>query len=147
MYSIQCRTDLVLKSELIPAEHLRPHEEVVTDRMIKLKEYLETLKPYIIVPSILACKDTNVIIDGHHRYYALQALGNVMVPVTWIDYYSDDIVTDLCANPIAKADIERAAATGIMLEPKTSFHHVRDIHGTLHPLILLSVLFKVNPPL
>lgn len=143
MYSIKFDEDLVLKSEFIPVAQLRPHEEVVTDRMETLRDYLETLKPYMIVPSILACKDTNVIVDGHHRYYALQKLGCTQVPVTWINYYSPKIITDLGPNPIAKGAIEEAAATGIMLKPKTSFHHVIDVNGDPYPLILLSVLFKV----
>lgn len=143
MYSIDIDTSLVLKSELIPASQLRPHELVVEERMVKLKEYLETLKPYIIVPSILACKDTNLIVDGHHRFYALQAMGCEEVPVTWIDYYSPNIITDLVEDPISKEAIEAAAATGVMLEPKSTFHHVVDKQGDRYPLILLSVLFKM----
>jgi len=143
MYSINFDEALVLKSELIDAAVLRPHEEVVQEHMEKLRDYLETLKPYMVVPSILACKDTNVIVDGHHRYYALQALGYNKVPVTWIDYYSDSIVTDLNDTPVSKETIEAAAASGEMLPPKTSFHHVIDKSGNPYPLILLSVLFKI----
>ncbi len=143
MYSVDFAHNLVLKSEFIPASVLRPHEQVVEDRMETLKRYLETLHPYVVVPSILACKDTNLIIDGHHRFYALQALGFERMPVTWINYYSDKIITDLGPDPISKERIEEAAATGVMLEPKTSFHHFLDSAGQPQPLILLSVLFRL----
>ena len=34
-----------------------------------------------------------LIVDGHHRYFALKELGFVKVPVTLIDYQSNSIRT------------------------------------------------------
>lgn len=143
MISIDVKEKLVLGTRLISIDQLLPHEEVVIDRLATLVDYLKTLKPYIIIPSILVCDKTYMIVDGHHRFYALQNLGFKKVPVTFIDYASDKIVADL-EGKVLKGDLIRAAKNGKMLAPKTSFHHVLDEDLHFQPLILLSVLTRID---
>ena len=112
------------------------HELVVEDRFNSLKNYIETLKPYIIIPTILACDKTSVIIDGHHRFQSLIALGINQIPVTFINYNKTAIVPDL-ANKITKEEIINAGISGNLLKPKSSFHHVISSDGKYYLLCFL----------
>lgn len=132
----------ILGFRLMDCSLLKQHERVVEDRYSKLTEYLKSLYPYVILPSILVNIEDNVIIDGHHRFNALMTMGFKKVPVTFINYQLDMIVTDLGDNPITKKEILDAGNSGNLLEPKTSFHHIMDKHGNPHPIILLSALYS-----
>jgi hypothetical protein len=141
--SIELREDIRVSNEFLNVNELLPHEEVVSERMDKLIDYLLSLKPYIIIPSILICSKSNMIIDGHHRFYALQKLGYKKVPVTKLNYNSD-IITTHVDNVISKSELLHAALHGEMLPPKSSFHHVVDVNFKLQPIILLSVLTRLD---
>ncbi|MEO9872933.1 ParB N-terminal domain-containing protein [Ekhidna sp.] len=132
----------ILGFKLLKHSELKPHERVVTERFSKLTDYLKSLSPYVIIPSILVNIEDNVIIDGHHRFHALVSLGFEKVPVTYINYQLDMIVTDLEGNKVLKSEILEAGNSGNLLEPKTSFHHVRDKNEGFHPIILLSTLYS-----
>lgn len=143
MYSIRINKHIVVKSELVNADELLAHELVVEDRLQTLVKYLSTLQPLITIPSILVCNETKMIIDGHHRYFALKQLGFEKVPVTWINYSSDDIITDE-TNSIDKQKLIDAALTKRLLNPKSSCHFILDTQKEKHPIILLSVLFQLK---
>lgn len=143
MYSIKFPKDLIVSSQLIDSELLLPHEYVVEDRLHHLEKYLRSLKPYIIIPSIIVCAESLMIIDGHHRIHALTNLGFESVPVTFVNYQSDVIVVDL-DNKVTKADLISAARQRKLLPPKTSFHHIRDEDFNYQPMILASTLFKLD---
>lgn len=132
-----------MKSELVNASELLAHELVVEDRLQTLVQYLSSLKPLITIPSILVCSRSNMIIDGHHRYFALKQLGFEKVPVTWINYSSNDIITDE-TNTIDKEILISAAVNNKPLAPKTSCHYIIDVEKQIHPIILLSVLFQLK---
>ena len=143
MYSIDLKENLFVSNELLSFSKILPHEEVVMERMDKLVEYLTSLKPYIIIPSILICSKTNMIIDGHHRFYALQKLGYEKVPITRINYDSNLIKTHI-EDTITKNILLEAALSGKMLPPKSSFHHIIDTNYKLQPIILLSILTRLD---
>jgi ParB-like chromosome segregation protein Spo0J len=143
MYSIDLKENLFISNELLSVDKILPHEEVVLERMDKLVEYLTSLKPYIIIPSILICSKTNMIIDGHHRFYALQKLGYDKVPITKINYDSDLIKTHI-DNKITKNNLLEAALSGKKKKKKSSFHHIIDMNYKLQPIILLSVLTRLD---
>ena len=110
MYSINIHANIVMKSELVNASELLAHELVVEDRLQTLVQYLSALNPLITIPSVLVCHKTKMIIDGHHRYFALQQLGFKKIPVTWINYGSEDIITDE-TNSIDKQILIESALT------------------------------------
>lgn len=143
MHSISLSANLFISNEFVEVDDIFPHEEVVVERMEKLVQYLASLKPYIIIPSIIICSETNMIIDGHHRYYALQKLGYKKVPVTKINYQSSLVSTHLDCH-ISKQALLDAALNRRMLPPKSSFHHVMDVNYHLQPIILLSVLTRLD---
>ncbi len=124
-------------------QSLLPHERVVDDRKIKLCQYLRSLKPYIIIPSILVCDKTKMIVDGHHRYYALIDMGFSKIPVTYIHYESKLITTHI-ENDISKNTLIEAALNRLPLDPKSSFHHILDLDYRLQPIILLSSLVRLD---
>jgi hypothetical protein len=134
---------LILSDKMVYCDSLLPHEMVVDDRKNTLIEYLRSLKPYLIIPSVLACNDSGVIIDGHHRYFALKEMGYEKIPVTFLNYQSKRITTHIDSD-ITKEQIISAATTRTLLPPKTSFHHFLDTEYLFQPIILLSSLVRLD---
>tara|TARA_Y100001980_G_C14553810_1_gene339557 strand:+ start:776 stop:1225 length:450 start_codon:yes stop_codon:yes gene_type:complete len=125
-------------------DEIFPHEKILKDRANGLMSYIESLRPWIIIPSILICSETNVIIDGHHRYYVLKKMNIDMVPVTLINYSSKKIITHPKENlAISKSKLLSAAKSKSLLEPKTSLHHISD-SNEIYPIILISDLRLVK---
>lgn len=143
MFSIEIKKDIVSSFSLTAADEILCHEEVVKDRYESLLKYLRSLKPYAILPSVIICNETNVIIDGHHRYHSLIDLGMNNIPTTKIDYSNDSIIADL-DNKISKEEIISAGINKELLKPKSSFHHILDVNGKPNPIILLSTICKLD---
>ena len=121
-----------------------PHEEILPDRLDGLKKYIKSLEPSLIVPSIIICSKTGVIIDGHHRYYALKEFGIDSVPVTKINYDSEIIIThNEDSRVIEKPTVIDAARAGELLKPKSTAHHI-NMGNVILPIITLSSLFVYN---
>ena len=116
---------------------LKPHEHVIFERGTGLCNYIETFDRFFVLPSIIVCKNTFTIIDGHHRWFALERFGISKVPVTFLDYESDRILTNRIRN-ISKKEILEASSTGKLLPPKSSEHLVIDNNGQEYPIIVLS---------
>ena len=142
MHSIEFKHNIYKGFGYINIDLLKNHEEVVEDRASSLLNYLRSIENYVVIPSILICNQTNTIIDGHHRCWALKELGVKEAPVTFINYSHADIVTHLTEGIITKKEIIDAALSGNLLKPKSSYHHVIDIYGEPKPLLLLSSLSK-----
>ena len=123
---------------------IHPHEKVLMERSSGMLNYISSLRPWTVLPSILVCSETKVIIDGHHRYYVLKKLGYESVPVSYIRYESDEIIThDIEQKKLEKSFIIKSGLTGDLLEPKSSMHHC--LYGSyVYPVILLSDLRVIN---
>ena len=93
MYSIEFDNNIIKEVELMDINLLNPHEKIIKKKKTKLTKFIKSFDEYYIISSILCCHETNVIIDGHHRYFALKELGFKNVPVTKVDYSSDLIST------------------------------------------------------
>jgi L-serine kinase (ADP) len=134
---------LVLDEKFVGADEILCHEEVVVTRMNRLFEYLKSLGDTVVIPSILVCSSSNVLIDGHHRYHAMKALGLSNIPVTYLDYASDSIIAHI-DNPITKKIILDSAKNNKLLKPKSSFHHIVDERKNVRPVILMSSLVDIK---
>ncbi len=135
MFSIKVDNNLIKNVEYEDINKLIPHEEVVMDRKIALKNYLESLSPEVIISSIIVCHKSNVIIDGHHRYSALKELGFKKIPVTKIDYDSKDIKAYF-DDRIKKKDIINLALNRRLLTPKSTKHIVLNLEDNKwYPII------------
>ena len=121
----------------IDLKELKPHEHVIFKRGTGLCNYIETFDRFFVLPSLIVCNNTLTIIDGHHRWFALEKFGISKVPVTFVDYESDRILTNKSGN-ISKKEILEASSTGKLLPPKSSEHLVIDNNGQEYPIIVLS---------
>lgn len=129
---------------MIDIDELLPHEDVIIKRKKKLVEYLKS-GDSIIIPSIICCKNSLMIIDGHHRYFALKELGLSKIAVTLIDYHSKNIRTnDISYLQVDKNDLIQAAKSKSKLfPPKTTKHQIKDVSGIWRPIILISNLVEL----
>ena len=144
MFSIEVDNNLIKKLSLIDINKVLPHEEVLLERKEALKNYIRLLRPNVVISSIIICHETNMIIDGHHRYTALKELGFPQIPVTMIDYSSNK-VSSYYDNRIKKSDILKACKQQKLLPSKSSKHIVFDeSQDKWYPLILLSSLFCLD---
>ena len=146
MYSIQVDKDIILGIEEIDINLLIPHEKVVLDKKEILKNNLKYKDDDLIISTILICSESNLIIDGHHRYTALKELGYSKIPVTLINYFSDKIITDLGDN-FSKKEIIFNSQQKNLYEPKSTKHLIYcNYNKDWFPITLVSslYLFKSN---
>ncbi len=72
------------RKSLVPIELLQPHEEIVEWRARRVL-YSILGEGRVLRPIIVSSKGY-VIIDGHHRYYALKRMGARLAPVVLAEY-------------------------------------------------------------
>ena len=117
MYSIKVDKDIVLGIEERDINLLIPHEKVLLDKKEILKNNLKYKDDGLIISTILICNDSNLIIDGHHRYIALKELGYTKIPVTVLNYFSNKIITDR-EDSFSKKEIISNSKYNKLYEPK-----------------------------
>ena len=144
MYSIDFDKDLIKGVKLIDINLLNPHEKIIEKRKTSLAKFIKSYENYYIISSIVCCSKSLLIVDGHHRYFALKELGFDKVPVTLIDYESESIRTAK-TNPLSKDYIVKVGVSSNLLEPKSTEHAVYcNKTKQWEPIILLSSMFKIE---
>ena len=144
MYSIGFDNTIIKSLELVDTNLLFPHEKTIKKNSSTLTNFLKSFEDYIIISSILCCSKTMVIIDGHHRYFTLKKLGFKKIPVTKIDYFSKNIVTNK-TEKYSKQEIIDNATSGKLMEPKSTSHKIYcNKSKRWQPIMLLSSLFKID---
>jgi len=101
---------------------LKEHEEVSLDHLIQLKREIE--KDGFLRNPIIVDKDTNIILDGHHRFNILKQLNCTKILAYFVDYSSSEIKVKNWGEgeKIMKKDVIKAGLTGKKLPVKTSRH-------------------------
>jgi len=129
---------IIVEKMICNVNDIHPHEHILKERSDGLESYLKSLHPWIIIPSILVCHKTNVIIDGHHRYYVLKKLNFKQMPITKIDYDNENIATHMIKEKgLNKEDIINTALKKKLLMPKSTLHHLH-LNEDIMPIIILS---------
>ncbi len=144
MYFIDEKQKDLYSVEEVDINILKCHENIIQDKLESLLGYLTTLDNNLLISSIIVCKETKTIIDGHHRYQALRKLGFTKAPVTYINYESSNIKTHFNDN-ISKKEIIYASQSGNLLAPKSSKHiiYVEKFDNWL-PIILISTMCLIK---
>lgn len=134
---------VVLDQRYINIDEALPHEEVMNNRLDAMINYIDSLSPHTVIPSILISED-NVIIDGHHRYHALKEKGFKQLPVHVLKYNSQYIVThNEPEKLLKKSEIIQRAKHMDLMTPKSTMHHIM-VNNKLLPIILLSKLSYIE---
>ena len=146
MYSIKVDKDIIIGIEQMDINLLIPHEKVVLDKKEILKNNLKYKDDDLIISTILICRESNMIIDGHHRYTALKELGYSKIPVTLINYFSNKIITDK-EDSFSKKEIILNSKRKNLYDPKSTKHLIYcNNNKEWFPITLISslYLFKSN---
>ena len=144
MFSIKIDNNIIKNIDLLDIELLHPHEKVIVNKKEILKQNLKFKDNHVIISSIIVCEQSNTIIDGHHRYFALKELGLKKIPVTFINYLSEKIITD-SKNSYSKYDIIENAKNGNLYEPKSTKHLIYcEKELDWFPITLISTLFNLK---
>lgn len=109
--------------EWVPIERLRAHER--TDPAAVRHLAAEFRAAELFGEPIWVARGSYIILNGHHRWTALRELGARRVPAWMFDYLDDpEIALERWAEgpPITKAEVVRAAETGLPFPVKTTRH-------------------------
>ena len=103
---------------------LKGHEMIDKRRLEDLRKEIEF--DGILKKPIVADKQTNVILDGHHRTAALLSLGCLKIPVCYVDYDDEHIGlrTEDIGIQITKSMVIEAALRGELFPPKSTWHYL-----------------------
>jgi len=106
---------------------LRCHEKVQPDLLARTIDRIRR-DGKLRKPILVADRDF-VILDGHHRYEALRAIGCSRIPAYVVDYFSDIVEVSTwpgaVVREVTKEEVIRRGLAGPPFPPKTSRHTVR----------------------
>ncbi len=106
---------------------LKPHENIIEKNLLKLYKSIKKLN--LIKNPIIVEKDNFVILDGHHRYYALKKLGCKKAPVYLVNYFHNEVLVKLRRRlkikNIKKSVVLRALKSR-PFPPKTTKHIIKN---------------------
>jgi hypothetical protein len=144
MYSIDFNPEIIKGLDLVDVDLIFPHEKIIEKNTSTISNFLKSFNDHIVLSSILCCSKSMVIIDGHHRYFSLKKLGFKKIPVTKLDYFSNDIKTSI-DQKYSKDQIIEHGINGDLMEPKSTSHIIYCSRTKeWQPIMLLSSLFKVE---
>ena len=144
MFSIKIDANIIEGITEVNIESIIPHEKVLVDKKDILKENLKYKDDCLIISTILICSQSNIIIDGHHRYTALKELGYKKAPVTLVNYFSDKIITNE-SNSFSKNKIISNSKEGILYEPKSTKHLIFcNNKNEWYPITLISSWYPLT---
>lgn len=127
MGNVEIRTDDANKPEkkyvleLVHLNKLIPHEMVIRSAVDDFK--IQVVDVGYLMRPILVDKNSNLILDGHHRQKGLAELGYTEAPVIMIDYLDGSEITLDTWYPLLNYEllevIEKLREIGILIEEST----------------------------
>ncbi|MEM2970863.1 MAG: ParB N-terminal domain-containing protein [Candidatus Bathyarchaeia archaeon] len=123
---------------------LKGHEKLDAQRLANLKAEIEA--DGILKKPIVVDINTNVVLDGHHRIGALQALGCSKIPAVFVNYQSPKIGVKTSENgeEYPKHKVIETALKGELLPPKSTWHYITFSKEIAH---ISKIQTPVNVPL
>jgi len=112
--------------KIVPIGSLKQHEEVIACHLARLMEQIKN--DGFLSDPVIVDRNTMVILDGHHRFNSLMAMGLKFCPVCLVDYQDETIQVASWKEDmiVTKDDVIGAGMTGELLSPKTSRHLIPD---------------------
>ncbi|MBD3155276.1 MAG: hypothetical protein GF368_01315 [Candidatus Aenigmarchaeota archaeon] len=108
---------------LVEISKLKEHEEIIPERFDELKN--EILSSGFLKEPIVVDKNTNIILDGHHRFNIFKSLGYSKIAVQYVDYGNPKIVVDSWnGNLQTKEKVIEKVVSGEKFPPKTTKHMI-----------------------
>ena len=103
---------------------LKEHEEIIENN---LNTRIKKIKNRGFYKPIIADNQTNVILDGHHKWNAAKELGLSKVPTIFVDYLNDsgvqvDVWPECDKDSITKEEVIEMGLSEYVFPPKTSKH-------------------------
>ena len=115
--------------DLLPIPELKAHEEVLPDRVSRIKE--EILETGTMLTPLWIDETNKVVLNGHHRLAALKELGCDYAPALLVDYDNWGVTVDICPgaviDSISKTAVIEAALSGRLFPPRSSLHSLNFI--------------------
>ena len=129
---------------IVPIGDLHAHEEVEEEKVDELARELATGAP--VRHPIWVAAGSLVVLNGHHRFRALERLGARRVPVYLIDYDDPAVLLDRWypGPTLTKAEVVRRGLAGKLFPPKTTRHTI-GIDLPEHPVPLAELLALEAP--
>tara|TARA_Y100000994_G_C15600793_1_gene404575 strand:- start:227 stop:667 length:441 start_codon:yes stop_codon:yes gene_type:complete len=144
MLSIKIDDNIIKDVTEIDINLVLPHEKVIINKKEILKNNLSYKDDFVIISTIILCNENYVIIDGHHRFFALKELGIKKIPVTLINYFSEKIKTN-DDDSFSKHEIIENAKKGDLYKPKSTKHLIYcEKESKWVPITLISALFNLK---
>jgi hypothetical protein len=114
-----------IKPQLVKIDKLRPHEEVNPRHFKEL--FRQIVEDRMLKFAIAVDKNTDIILDGEHRFTVLKEIGCERIPVVYVDYNSTDIEVEPWekGRHITKKEVIEAGLGENRLPATTSKHLVR----------------------
>ena len=111
--------------ELAELKELKEHEEVDPEHLKELKEEINS--DGVLKRPIVVDRNTNIILDGEHRFNSLKELGCNRIPVIFVDYNLPEIKVKSWrkGKRLTKQIVTEAGLTQKKLPRRTSRHMVR----------------------
>jgi hypothetical protein len=103
---------------------LKEHEEIIENNLnIRIKK----IKKRGFYKPIIVDIQTNVILDGHHKWNAAKEFGISKVPTIFVDYFNDsgvqvDVWPESGKGSITKEEVIEMGLSEYVFPPKTSKH-------------------------
>lgn len=109
---------------LLDPKRLKAHERV-DERTVEALER-ELSEEGVVRDPIWVDRETGVILNGHHRFRALIALGARRIPAWLIDYDDETVLLDRWSEgpPVTKVEVLARARSGRPFPPKTTRHTI-----------------------
>ena len=106
--------------KLVDIDKLYPIEDFIAERKVIIQNKI--IKDGYWIKPIIADKENNLIMDGHHRFQAAKDMGFKRIPVIQVDY-NDIIIWSLKDSEIVSKELVRKKALEYDIYPNKTVKH------------------------